>query len=142
MKIGIANDHAGYELKLYLHAVLKKEAKLNELLDYGCHSNIPVDYPDYAKKVVEAINYNKISLGILICGSGIGMSMCANRNDKVRAALCYRYEVAIMSRKHNNANVLVLGARYLMLTQAKKIVFAFLATQFVGGRHINRINKI
>ena len=139
LKIGIASDHAGYELKQQLidHA---KELKL-PIIDYGTNSVESVDYPDFAKKLAIGIELGDINYGVLICGSGIGMSISANRNKFVRAALCYNIETAKLSREHNNANVLVLGARFTSFEDSKNIMNTFLTTEFQGGRHLQRINK-
>ena len=142
MIIGIANDHAGYELKERILRYLKDELNINNVLNFGTDSSDSVDYPDYAKKITSAIESNKIDIGILICGTGIGMSICANRNKKIRAALCYDVKHARLAREHNNANVLVFGARYLSFEESKNIIKTFLDSKFQEGRHLNRINKI
>jgi ribose 5-phosphate isomerase B len=139
LKIGIASDHAGYELK---QKIIDHIKELNlPVIDYGTNSVESVDYPDFAKKLAIGIELNDINYGVLICGSGIGMSMSANRSRFVRAALCHNIETAKLSREHNNANVLVLGARFTSFEDSKNIMNAFLTTEFQGGRHFQRINK-
>lgn len=110
-------------------------------LDLGTFSEERVDYPDYAKKLGLLVK-KKSYFGILICGSGIGISMAANRLRKIRAAVCYNKTSAILARKHNNANVLCLGARLITLKNAQRIVYTFIRTKFEGGRHINRVKKL
>jgi len=110
-------------------------------LDLGTFSEERVDYPDYAKKLALSVK-KKSSFGILICGSGIGVSIAANRFKKVRAAVCYNQISASLARKHNNANVLCLGARLISLKNVQKIVYTFISTKFEGGRHINRVKKL
>jgi len=139
MKIYIGCDHAGFEYKQHLLNIFTME-------DFGCFSNDSVDYPDIAKIVCEKINNdlsnNIESVGILICGSGIGMSMAANKILNIRCALVYETECAILTRKHNNANVLALGSRISSLSDIKLIIEMFLKTEFEGGRHQNRIDKL
>ena len=142
MIIGIANDHAGYKLKNNILIFLEKELNFKNVIDFGSDTDDSVDYPDYAKKVINAIEQNNINMGILICGTGIGMSICANRNKHIRAALCLNTEYAKLAREHNDANVLVLGARYISFEKAKNIVNTFLDSKFQNGRHLSRINKI
>ena len=142
MKIGIANDHAGCELKRQIVEYLKNELNISAVNNFGADIDKSVDYPDYAKKVVAAIESKNIDYGILICGSGIGMSICANRNKYVRAALCNNSELAKLSREHNDANVLVLGARYIFIEEAKVIVETFLTSEFQAGRHLKRVKKL
>ena len=138
-KIFLASDHGGFSLKNSIFFFLK-EKNIN-VVDLGCKSLDPVDYPDYAQLLASKIEHN-ISLGIIFCGTGIGISMAANRFSHVRAALCTSVEMASMSRKHNNANVLALGGRIITKELAKEIVFKFLNTKFEEGRHLLRINKI
>ena len=142
MKIGIANDHAGCELKRQIVEYLKNELNISAVNNFGADIDKSVDYPDYAKKVVAAIESKNIDYGILICGSGIGMSICANRNKYVRAALCNNSELAKLSREHNDANVLVLGARYIHIEEAKVTVKTFLTSKFQAVRHLSRIDKL
>ena len=139
-KIGFASDHAGYELKQKLIGYTKHEIGLN-VNDYGTNNQKAVDYPDLCKKLIAGIELNAIDLGVLICGSGIGMSICANRNEFIRAALCHNEELARLAREHNDANVLVLGARFIALQNSKKVLKMFLTAQFQGGRHLRRIKK-
>jgi ribose 5-phosphate isomerase B len=139
-QIAIASDHAGYELKTLLIQELKKQDY--QLLDLGTNNIESVDYPDYAALVVKAIEIGKATKGILICGSGIGMSIAANRHQNIRAALCYNQQASALAREHNDANVLVLGAKMMDTETAFKCVNKFLTTEFSGGRHITRIQKL
>lgn len=138
--IAISSDHAGFELK----EILKNEiATLGyDVQDLGTNSTDSVDYPDYGYKLASAVSSGAADLGVAICGSGVGISIAANRKPKVRAALCQSAEVAELSRKHNNANVLALGARIVSVELAKEILHAFLNTEFEGGRHENRVKKL
>ncbi len=138
--IALASDHAGFELKQQVIKFL--EDKNYELLDLGPNSNESVDYPEYGFALADAIASDKANIGIAICGSGIGISIAANRNNKVRAALCSNAELAETARKHNDANVLALGARFISEAEALKCVEKFLATEFEGERHIRRVNKL
>ncbi|HPC28834.1 MAG TPA: ribose 5-phosphate isomerase B [Candidatus Ratteibacteria bacterium] len=140
MKIGIASDHAGFEMRLYLISYLKKEGY--NVVDYGPSVLKKVDYPDYGVKVAFDLSTNKIDRAILICGTGIGMSIVANRFPRVRAALCYNPFLAEIARIHNDANALVLGGRIIANELACEIVRIFLETKFGGGRHLRRIKKI
>ena len=139
MKIYIGSDHAGYVIK-------KQLLNMYNLEDCGCFSTNSVDYPDIAKivchKIITDIENNIDSIGILICGTGIGMSMAANKYDNIRCALVYNTECATLTRKHNNANVLALGARFTNFDTIKSIIDTFLNTPFENGRHLVRINKI
>ncbi len=137
-KIAIASDHAGFELKEDIKSLLKNY----EILDLGTNSTESVDYPDFGKAAGEAISSGKADLGIVICGSGIGISIAANRNPKVRCALCTTVEMAKLSRQHNDANILALGARITDKSTAVEIVKAFLSTKFEGGRHEKRVEKL
>ena len=136
-KIFIASDHAGFEIK---NGLVEHFSKLLE--DLGTNSNDRVDYPDYAHSLVNNINKNLHSKGILICGTGVGMSIVANRNPKIRAGLAFNSEIAKLIRQHNDANVLVLPGRFIDIHEAIKCVDNFLNTRFEGGRHKNRVNKI
>ena len=139
-KLCIASDHAGYALKEKI-----KEFLINKdisVIDLGPFSMYSVDYPDYAKKVAKRVLLKKSDLGILICGSGTGMAITANKFKGIRAAQCYNKSSTILSRQHNNANVICLGARILKKNEALKLVFYFLNTKFEAGRHQKRINKI
>jgi ribose 5-phosphate isomerase B len=135
----IASDHAGFLMKEKVKIFLNK-SKIKSL-DLGTFSEERVDYPDYAKKLALSVK-KKSSFGILICGSGIGVSIAANRFKKIRAAVCYNQLSASLARKHNNANVLCLGARLISLKNVQKIVYTFISTKFEGGRHINRVKKL
>ena len=140
MKIAIASDHAAFELKEKVKNYLQN--KSIEVLDHGTHSEESVDYPDYAKKVVCSVLSNEVDYGILLCGTGLGMSIAANRYRGIRAALCLFPEMAKLARSHNNANVLVLPGRLIGSELAFWIVDTFLSTPFDGGRHERRIRKI
>jgi len=141
MKVAIGCDHGGRELKDEIVGFLKKVANI-ELVDYGTMTRDSVDYPDYAKKVSEAVAGGAIDRGILICGTGIGMSIVANRYPNIRAALCHDHFTARMSRQHNDANILVLGERVTGKGVACEIVTTWLDTEFEGGRHQKRLDKI
>ena len=138
--IALGADHAGYGLKEALKAWLINHSY--QVLDLGTHSTDPVDYPDYAALVAESVVDNKVECGLLICGTGIGMAMAANKVPGVRAALCADLYTARMSREHNDANVLVLGGRLMGADMAAEILEAWLATGFSGGRHARRVEKI
>lgn len=140
MKIAIASDHAGYKLKEYLKKILEKEGY--EVVDLGTYSSESVDYPDYAAKLAKLVSKNLVEKGILICGTGIGMSIAANKFPGVRAAVCWSEETAALSRRHNDANILCLGGRVLKPEEAAKILKIWLSTEFEGGRHSRRIQKI
>ncbi len=140
MKIAVASDHAGYRLKEYIKEFLKREGY--QVLDLGTNSPESVDYPDYAAKLAELVSKSRVDRGILICGTGIGMSIVANKFPGVRAALCWSEETAALSRRHNNANVLCLGGRVLKPEEAVRILKVWLSTEFEGGRHLRRIEKI
>ena len=140
MKIGLASDHAGYALKQYVKTYL--EAKGYKYDDFGCYSEESCDYPDFAHKLGEAIDNGTLATGIAICGSGEGISMTLNKHQAVRAALVWIPEIAHMTRQHNDANVLVMPGRYISEDTAKEIMDEFFATEFEGGRHIRRIEKI
>lgn len=139
MKIAIGSDHGGFELKQML--VEKLASSGHEVSDLGCNSNDSVDYPDFADQVCEQVLDGKVQYGILVCGTGIGMSMAANRNQGIRAALCHTEYSARMSREHNDANILCLGDRVLGKGLAENIVDVWLTTSFSGGRHQKRIDK-
>ena len=137
-KILIASDHAGYKLKKMLIEELQGEIKFEDL---GPFSENSVDYPDYAKKLSKKIDLKNDLFGVLICGSGIGMSMVANRFKNVRAALCINNKMSILARQHNNANILVLGSRLISEQEAIKCLLVFLKTNYEGGRHQARLDK-
>ena len=141
MKIAIGCDHAAFDVKEQLKMYLSD--KLNhQVLDLGTDSSESVDYPNYGHKVGLNVSNNSVDLGIVICGSGIGISIAANKVKGVRAALCTSKEHAIMSRKHNNANILALGSRFTPYEEIISIVKSWLNTDFEGGRHLDRVNKI
>lgn len=139
-KIGIACDHAGYEMKEFLVGYLG--ALGFEVLDFGTHSPESVDYPDYAHQLGGAIDCGELVRGIGLCGSGEGMAMTLNKHQGVRAGLAWQPEIAGLIRLHNNANVLVLPARFISNDEAVRILDTFLSTEFEGGRHENRVKKI
>jgi len=139
-KISISSDHAGFELKESIKKFLIKKKFL--VLDLGPKDDRSVDYPDYAKKLAKNIISKKSDTGILLCGSGIGMAMSANRFKKIRAAVCYNAKSTKLSRSHNNANIIAIGSRLTNKNLALKLVMIFLKTKFDGGRHKRRTNKI
>ena len=141
MKLAIACDHGGWELKEEIAKFIKTIRNI-ELVDFGTTDRASVDYPDYGKKVSEAVSNRGVDRGILICGTGIGMSIVANRYPKVRAALCHDHFTAQMSRLHNDANVLVMGERVIGKGVALEIVKTWLDTEYEGGRHQKRLDKI
>ena len=139
MKIGIGSDHGGLALK----EIIKREFKDQvEIVDYGTNSNDSVDYPDFGKAVGEAVVRGEVDRGIVICGTGIGISIAANKVDGVRCALCNDLFLAKMSRHHNDANVLAMGGRVIGDVLAIEIVKVFLEEEFEGGRHSKRLEKI
>ncbi len=140
MKIALACDHGGFHLKEVIKSFLEELSI--EYVDYGTYSEESVDYPDFAYRAAKAIMGGEADRGIFICGTGIGISIAANKVRGIRAALCYNVYAAEMSRRHNNANVLCLGGRVLGTELAKRIVKAWLETPFEGGRHKRRIDKI
>jgi len=135
--IYIASDHAGFELKKQIIESIK-----DNLIDLGADSENSVDYPDYAKKLVSKINTTENSKGILICGSGVGMSIASNRDKNIRAGLAFKPEIAKLIREHNDANVLVLPGKFMNIQEALKCIVNFLTTKFEGGRHKNRVSKL
>lgn len=139
-KIVIACDHAGVDLKDRI--VDQLQSLGHEVVDCGTNDDTSVDYPDYADKVVLAIENDEAEMGVLICGTGVGISIAANRHRKVRAALCYTPEVASLAREHNNANVAVFGARFMDETQIQQSITNFFSTEFAGGRHQRRVEKM
>jgi len=140
MKIVIGSDHAGFELKENLREFLTSAGY--EVVDHGTYSLDSVDYPDFAHKVSSDVNKGIIEKGILVCGSGQGVCMTANKYIGVRAALAWSAEIAGLSREHNNANVLCLPARFIEISEAQNVVKTFIETAFEGGRHERRVNKI
>ena len=136
----MASDHAGFVLKEIIKNKLTK--KKIKVIDLGPKTSMSVDYPDYAKKVARNVSSKKTNMGILVCGSGTGMAMSANKFRKIRAAVCYNSVSTRLSRTHNNANILALGSRLTKNSDAIKLVNIFLSTKFEGGRHLRRIKKI
>ncbi len=140
MLIPIGSDHAGYTMKETLMVYLRSLG--HEVKDYGCFSQDSIDYPDFAHPVAKHISAHPQSLGILLCGSGNGISMTANKHAAIRCALCWDEEIAQLARQHNDANIVALPARFISDEKAKVIVKIFLETNFEGGRHANRVAKI
>ena len=139
-KLFISSDHAGYNLK---EQIKKKFNKKFSFIDLGTHnSKTSVNYPDYAHKLCKKVANNSKNIGILVCGSGIGMSMAANRHKKIRAAVCYSLKNTKLSRLHNNANIITLGSRLTKKNTAFKCIETFMNTKFEGGRHKKRVKKI
>ena len=140
MRIAIGNDHVALDMKNHIKSYL--EAKGHTLVDFGAHSTERTDYPIYAKKVADAILSGECELGILICGTGIGISIAANKVDGIRAAVCSEPYSAALTRTHNNANIIAFGARVIVTATAETIVDAFLGAEYEGGRHQNRLDMI
>ena len=140
MKISIGNDHAGPEYKKEIISLL--ESKGYQIKNYGTNSPESVDYPDFIHPVAKDISEGKATIGIIICGSGNGAAMTANKHQKVRAALCWTKEIVALAREHNNANILSLPARYISIPQALAMVETYITTEFEGGRHQGRIDKM
>ncbi len=140
MKIAIGNDHAGTDYKMSIIGFLKTLGV--EAVNYGSDDISSVDYPDFIHPVARDVEEGKVDFGIIICGSGNGAAMTANKHQHVRAALCWNKEITVLARQHNNANILSLPARYISMPQALEMVKAFLNTPFEGGRHNRRVNKI
>lgn len=140
MKIAIGNDHAGTEYKLAIIGLLK--LKNIEVSNYGTDGSDSVDYPDFVHPVAKDVDEGTVNKGIIICGSGNGASMTANKHQKVRSALCWTKEIVQLAREHNDANILSLPARFISLPQALEMVNVFLDTEFEGGRHERRIEKM
>lgn len=140
MKISIGNDHAGTEYKLAIVGLLKSMGI--EVENYGTDGTDSVDYPDFVHPVARDVEEGKVDFGIIVCGSGNGASMTANKHQKVRCALCWNKEIVELGREHNDANILSLPARFISLPQALEMVKTFLDTPFAGGRHERRIEKI
>ena len=138
-KIFISSDHAGYNLK---NKIISYFAKKQKIIDLGPSSNDAVDYPDYAKILSKKVGSTNGSFGILVCGSGMGMSIAANKNKYIRAALCYSKKNTRLSRLHNNANIITLGSRLIDKNKAFNLIKIFLSTKFEGGRHLRRVKKI
>lgn len=140
MKLAIGSDHAGFELKEELITYLK--SKQHDVSDKGTYSTERADYPDFGHAVATAVTGGEVEFGILMCGSGNGINMAANKHQGIRAALCWNSEIAALARQHNDANILVLPARYISVAEAKKCIDVFLSETFEGGRHADRIKKI
>ncbi len=140
MKISIGNDHAGPEYKKAIVEMLK--ANGFEVTNYGTDSADSVDYPDFAHPVALDVQSKKADFGIIICGSGNGIAMSANKHQGIRAALCWTKEIAFLARQHNDANIISIPARFTSIPQAVEMVQTFLNTDFEGGRHQNRVDKI
>lgn len=138
--IAIGCDHAGYELKEYLKERLLSHGYL--VKDFGTDSREPVDYPDIIHPLASAVDKRLLDTAVIICGTGLGASIVANKYPGVRAALCWLPEIAILARKHNNANILSLPGRFISKEEAWEVVKVFLSTSFEGGRHERRVNKI
>jgi ribose 5-phosphate isomerase B len=139
-KIPIASDHAGFEMKQRLAGVLREMGY--EVQDLGADSPVASDYPDFAHPLAKEVSDGAAQRGVLLCGSGIGMDIVANRYPHVRAALAWEPQIAELSRKHNDSNVLVLPARFISAEEAEQILRTWLSTPFEGGRHARRVNKI
>jgi ribose 5-phosphate isomerase B len=140
LKLAAGSDHAGFSLKQEMVAYLRSLG--HEVTDFGTYSEDSVDYPDFAHPVANAVEKGEVVFGLLICGSGNGISMAANKHAGIRAALCWKPEIAELARQHNDANVLSLPARFISSEDAKACIDKFLNTAFEGGRHANRVNKI
>ncbi len=140
MKIAIGCDHAGFAYKEELKKMLSDAG--HEVKDFGTYSEASVDYPDFAHPLATSVEKGENELGVLICGSGNGVALTANKHQGIRAALCWLDELGALARQHNNANVLCLPARFISLDLAKQITNTFLSTNFEGGRHENRVSKI
>jgi len=140
MKLAVASDHAGLEMKEEVRKHLEAEGHTVE--DFGCYESESCDYPDYANKLCEALLNDMVERGVLMCGTGLGMSYAANRYRGIRAALCMNPQMAEMARAHNDANVLVLGARLIDFPAARDIIKVWMETPFDGGRHLRRIQKL
>ena len=139
-KVSLSSDHAGYKLKEKIKkSLIKKKIKI---IDLGPETDSSVDYPDFAKKVARNILSKHSNIGILVCGSGTGMAMSANKFKKIRSAVCYNKASTRLSRLHNNANILALGSRLTKKSTALKLVNVFLSTKFEGGRHLRRVKKV
>ncbi len=139
-KIGIDSDHAGFQLKEFIIGYL--DSKGYEVFDFGCKSEESCDYPDYAHPLADAVETGELPRGIAMCGSANGITMTLNKHQGIRAAICWEPEIATLARKHNDANICSMPARFIDNETAVAIVDAFLDTEFEGGRHQNRVNKI
>lgn len=139
-KVAFASDHAGYELKEHLKEVMA--AKGYEIVDFGTHSTDSCDYPDYAHPAAKAVESGECQFGVAMCGSGNGIQMTLNKHQGIRAALCWLPELASLAKQHNNANILVMPARFISQEEADAILEAYLTAEYEGGRHQRRIDKI
>ncbi len=139
-KVAFASDHAGYDLKLFLEKIMEERGY--EVVDFGTDSSESCDYPDFAHPAAEAVESGECAFGIAMCGSGNGIQMTLNKHQGIRAALCWLPEIAALAKQHNNANILVLPARYVSHDEAVAILDAYLDAKFEGGRHQRRIDKI
>ncbi len=140
MKVAIGSDHAGFTLKEVLKSYLQQKGF--EVQDFGCFSEERADYPDFAHPVADSVEQKSVDYGLLMCGTGNGINMAANKHKGIRAALCWNPEIASMARLHNDANILTLPARCISEEEAKKCVDVFFSTAFEGGRHTDRVKKI
>ena len=140
LKIAIGNDHAGYEMKMTILKWLEEQGC--QIQNFGTDSSESVDYPDYVHPVATAVENGEFRFGILVCGSGQGVSFTANKHQGIRAALCWKPEIAKLAREHNNANILCLPGRFISDEEGIEILKDFLETKFEGGRHQNRISKV
>ncbi len=140
MKIAIGSDHAGFSLKVILKNYL--EEKGIQVNDFGTFTEESVDYPDFAHPVAESVEKKEVDFGIIMCGTGNGINIAANKHKGIRAALCWNSDIAILSRQHNDANILTLPARFISKEEAIKCVESFIKTLFEGGRHYGRVKKI
>jgi ribose 5-phosphate isomerase B len=138
LKVAIGADHAGFDYK----EAITKWLNAADLKDFGTYSPDSVDYPDFAHPVASAVEKGEFDFGILICGSANGVAITANKHQGIRAAICWNAELASLARKHNNANIVCIPARFISIGEAENIVKTFLETDFEGGRHANRVNKI
>lgn len=139
MNIAISSDHAGVDFKTEIIEIFSEE---HNITDLGAKDKTSVDYPDYVHPLAEGISNDKYDIGILICGSGNGVSMTANKHKNVRAALCWNVEISELARQHNDANIISIPARFVDLEDALDMIDIFIGTEFEGGRHQNRVNKI
>ncbi len=140
MNISFGSDHAGVGYRVEIIKMLKKKGY--STIDHGCPSEDSVDYPDFIHPVAQDIERKEADLGIILCGSGNGAAITANKHQSIRAALCWKVELAELARQHNDANILAIPARYVSLTMAKRMVNAFINANFEGGRHQRRVDKI
>ncbi len=140
MKVAFASDHAGYELKEFLIGLMRERGY--EIADFGTHSTESCDYPDYAHPAAAAVESGECAFGVAMCGSGNGISMTLNKHQGIRAALCWLPEIAALAKQHNNANILVIPARFVSRDEAVEILDAYLDATYEGGRHERRVAKI